>query len=328
MSGARVELAHAPSYKRDVTKKSGNIFRVGIFLDFVWLTIRTMHPHGASVRRARRNRIDPHGGEIERLAAGSTVAGPAWWLYSNRARVVDACRLNRAVVPLCLFFSSPCLFWLRRDRCWWPQAACALLLKLPPDHWGSIAATRLKALTQLQSQYNRFAGRGQSQSQSQSPPKSPQHHELQLPGTRREPFNFTPMGVNPISSGSPHVRPMGRTCGEPDEIKKIPIRNIYTLFFLSRPPADGRPRRRAGALQVCPRCDALGAGGTGGDALGERGASGRGEPRSGDDPLLHTTPNCHVKKGYPNTGGVNNALSANRYVKKGYPTVATLTQMA
>ncbi len=39
-------------------------------------------------------------------------------------------------------------------------------------------------------------------------------------GLQREPFNFTPMAVNSISSGSPHVRPMGRTCGEPDEIKK------------------------------------------------------------------------------------------------------------
>ena len=47
------------------SEKSGNIFRVGIFLDFVWLTTRT--PHGAYARRARRNRIDPHGGEIERL---------------------------------------------------------------------------------------------------------------------------------------------------------------------------------------------------------------------------------------------------------------------
>ncbi len=55
-------------------------------------------------------------------------------------------------------------------------------------------------------------------------------------GTRREPFNFTPMAVNPISSGSPHVRctPMGRTCGEPDEIKKIPTRKILPLFFGSR----------------------------------------------------------------------------------------------
>ena len=49
------------------TKKSGKTFRVGIFLDFVWLTTRTMHPHGACVRRARRNRIDPHRGGIERL---------------------------------------------------------------------------------------------------------------------------------------------------------------------------------------------------------------------------------------------------------------------
>ena len=41
-------------------------------------------------------------------------------------------------------------------------------------------------------------------------------------GTPPEPFNVTPMGVNSIPSGSPHVRPMGvhRTCGEPDEIKK------------------------------------------------------------------------------------------------------------
>ena len=43
-----------------LTRKSGNMFRVGIFLDFVWLTTRT--PHGAYVRRARRNRIDRHGG--------------------------------------------------------------------------------------------------------------------------------------------------------------------------------------------------------------------------------------------------------------------------
>ena len=37
-----------------------------VFSDFVWLTTRT--PHGAYVRRARRNRIGRHGGEIERLA--------------------------------------------------------------------------------------------------------------------------------------------------------------------------------------------------------------------------------------------------------------------
>ena len=51
-----------------ITKKSRNLFRVGIFLDFVWLTTRTMHPHGAYVWGARRNRIERHRGGIERLA--------------------------------------------------------------------------------------------------------------------------------------------------------------------------------------------------------------------------------------------------------------------
>ena len=44
--------------------------------------------------------------------------------------------------------------------------------------------------------------------------------------TRPEPFNFTPMGVNPPSSGSPRVRctPTGvhRACGGPNKIKKNP----------------------------------------------------------------------------------------------------------
>ena len=38
--------------------------------------------------------------------------------------------------------------------------------------------------------------------------------------------------------------------------------------------------------------------------------------RFADDPLLYTTPYCHVKKGYPNTGGVNKILSANRFAAK------------
>ena len=42
--------------------------------------------------------------------------------------------------------------------------------------------------------------------------------------TRWEPLSTTPMGVNPVPSGSPHVhvRPMGRTCGAwpPNEIKE------------------------------------------------------------------------------------------------------------
>ena len=35
------------------------------FFDFVRLTTRTMHPHGAHARGARRNRIDHHRGGIE-----------------------------------------------------------------------------------------------------------------------------------------------------------------------------------------------------------------------------------------------------------------------
>ena len=38
--------------------------------------------------------------------------------------------------------------------------------------------------------------------------------------TRREPSNLTPTGVNSVSFGPPHVRPTGRTWGEPTEIKK------------------------------------------------------------------------------------------------------------
>ena len=68
---------HGALDRRDglFTKKSGNIFRVGIFLDFVYLTTRT--PHGAYVRRARRNRIDPHGGGIERIGR-RTFTSDAW----------------------------------------------------------------------------------------------------------------------------------------------------------------------------------------------------------------------------------------------------------
>ena len=62
-----------------------------------------------------------------------------------------------------------------------------------------------------------------------------------------EPFNFTPMAVSSISSGSPHVRPMGRTCGEPDEIKKNTHPKSFTALFRERtraraPPAPCAPR--------------------------------------------------------------------------------------
>ena len=45
--------------------RRGNIVRVGVFLDFVSPTTRA--PHGVHVRGAERNRVDPHGGGIERV---------------------------------------------------------------------------------------------------------------------------------------------------------------------------------------------------------------------------------------------------------------------
>ena len=62
-------------------------------------------------------------------------------------------------------------------------------------------------------------------------------------GPRPEPFNSTPMAVNPISSGSPHVRPMGvhRTCGEPDEIKKNTHPKKITALFREQATTRTRP---------------------------------------------------------------------------------------
>ena len=60
-------------------KRAGGVFfsRVGIFLHFVRLTARTVHPHGAHVRGAKRNRIDRHWGEIERLTTRTRALGKA-----------------------------------------------------------------------------------------------------------------------------------------------------------------------------------------------------------------------------------------------------------
>ena len=72
---ARVPLSKPPLVYL-VKKKSDNIFRVGILLDFVRLTTRTEGPHGGphgdphgGVRAGgQTNRIDPHWGGIERPA--------------------------------------------------------------------------------------------------------------------------------------------------------------------------------------------------------------------------------------------------------------------
>ena len=71
--------------------------------------------------------------------------------------------------------------------------------------------------------------------------------------TRPEPFNSTPMRVNPISSGSPHVHPMGRTCGEPDEIKKdTHPKDVTTLFGDQVLFRRGRVARVAGRDVIVP----------------------------------------------------------------------------
>ena len=54
-----------------LAEKSGNVFRVGIFLDFASSTARA--PRGACVRMSGRNRIDRHRGEIERPATRTST---------------------------------------------------------------------------------------------------------------------------------------------------------------------------------------------------------------------------------------------------------------
>ena len=64
-----------PPFPYLITQKSGDILRVGIFLDFVRLTTRTEGLRGAYVRGAGRNRIDPHRGEVERLGTRTGRGG-------------------------------------------------------------------------------------------------------------------------------------------------------------------------------------------------------------------------------------------------------------
>ena len=50
------------------------------------------------------------------------------------------------------------------------------------------------------------------------------------------------MAVNSILSGSPHARPMGRTCGEPNEIKINTHPKTFTALFRERTElVEGEP---------------------------------------------------------------------------------------
>ena len=74
---------------------------------------------------------------------------------------------------------------------------------------------------------------------------------------------FHPHGVNPISSGPPHVRPMWAlsTCGEPDEIKKNTQPKNITLFstekfyalFGDLGPSSSRPCSSSSTRTPSPR---------------------------------------------------------------------------
>ena len=68
--GARRVVDDGPALLTTIGQRAVMCFGWVFFLDFVWRsgTTRTEGPHGAYVRRARRNRIDRHGGKIERLA--------------------------------------------------------------------------------------------------------------------------------------------------------------------------------------------------------------------------------------------------------------------
>ena len=72
-TGARVPEPRHRERPDHIAKQSGNVFRVGIFLDFAGSSTRTGGPHGAYVQMSGRNRIDPHGGGIERLVTDVAV---------------------------------------------------------------------------------------------------------------------------------------------------------------------------------------------------------------------------------------------------------------
>ena len=85
------------------SKRSGNIFGVGVFLDFVRRSgaTRAEGPHGARVRRAKRSRVDRHariilpllfrhrGGSVARLEPrGESVC---WWVTTAAVAICTGC---------------------------------------------------------------------------------------------------------------------------------------------------------------------------------------------------------------------------------------------
>ena len=70
--------------------------------------------------------------------------------------------------------------------------------------------------------------------------------------TRPEPFNSTPMGINSISSGSPHVRPMawGVRVVSQTKSRKSPPEIYYRSFSCSdQVPGPQQPARGRGVVR-------------------------------------------------------------------------------
>ena len=111
---ARRPRGHPPPIHRHqvrVSKKSGNVFRVGIFLDFVRQPGTTCAggPHRAHVRGAKRNRIDRRSRFILPLVCRYKAAPNSGFFLLHNVRVVSR--------------SNPPQWWPIRNRP--PICACA-----------------------------------------------------------------------------------------------------------------------------------------------------------------------------------------------------------
>ena len=194
----------------DLTK-SGGVFRVGVLLDFVRRsgTTRAEGPHGGAsyVRGAKRNRINPPLGGIERPAAGTTWAARS---SSGAGSSSGSVRVtSRSVSPP------------------WRSIRFRLALRTYAP-WGCI----VRVVSQAKSRKiptrkilplffaSRHLLRPRHAASAEQHLLRLAHHQRvhpavpQLVRVAPQPFNSTPMGANAISPAHLHVRPMGvhRTC--------------------------------------------------------------------------------------------------------------------
>ena len=113
---------------------------MGIFLDFVWRSGTTRTPHGAYARRARRNRIDPHGGGIERLTYSSSRLASALlpaYSASEEHRLREKVPVAPSVLHRRRMFASVWALTLppARTRCADHRVHCASSPSTPCFDW-------------------------------------------------------------------------------------------------------------------------------------------------------------------------------------------------